>query len=63
MRERFVLFALPAIVARLIQHPVAAAGLPPLPSPSASLAERADAMMDWLVARLGGKDLDASAPG
>jgi hypothetical protein len=28
--------------------------LPPLPSPSASPAERADAVMDRLVARLGG---------
>jgi hypothetical protein len=43
----FVLSALPAIVARVTQHPVAAAGLP---LPSASPAERADAVM----ARLGG---------
>jgi hypothetical protein len=50
----FVLSELPAIVARVTQHPVAAAGLPPLPSPSASPAERADAVMDRLVARLGG---------
>ena len=51
----FVLSASPDTVARVTQqHPAAAAGLPPLPPPSASPAERADAVMDRLVARLGG---------
>lgn len=36
-------------------HQLDAEGLPPLPSPLASPAERADAVMDRLVARLGGR--------
>ncbi|MGH3980926.1 MAG: hypothetical protein ACRDRZ_18325 [Pseudonocardiaceae bacterium] len=35
-------------------HQDADAGLPPLPSPTASPDERADAVMNRLVARLGG---------
>lgn len=44
-----------ATVGRVIQpHQLDAEGLPPLPSPSASTAERAEAVMNRLVARLGG---------
>jgi hypothetical protein len=43
------------IVARVsVQHQLDAEGLPPLPPPSADPAERANAVMDRLVARLGG---------
>lgn len=45
----------PDIVARVTQqHQLDAEGLPPLPLASANPAERADAVMDRLVARLGG---------
>jgi hypothetical protein len=47
--------SLPDTVARVTQqHQLDAEGLPPLPLPSAGPAERADAVMDRLVARLGG---------
>jgi hypothetical protein len=45
----------PVIVARVTQqHQLDAEGLPPLPPPLAGPAERANAVMDRLVARLGG---------
>lgn len=45
----------PTTVARVTApHQLDAEGLPPLPPPSASPAERAAAVMDRLVARLGG---------
>ena len=45
----------PATVARVTApHQLDAEGLPPLPPPSAGPAERAAAVMDRLVARLGG---------